>query len=104
MTDASPRVDPRLVLAAFELDDRNEAIAETWRRVGAVASGLGLPRPGYDTVRLLVGPHRARQAEIRKLLEPAVGGVLTGRITQGDIDRVWEAATIAERDRRARRK
>ena len=104
MTDTSPRLDPRLILAAFALDESDKPMAETWRRVCLLASELGLPRPGYDTVRCLVGPHRLRRDEIRQLLEPAVAGILTGRVTQGDIDRVWEAAALAGRDRRARRR
>jgi hypothetical protein len=90
MVEISPRVDPRLIRAAFDLDDDKESMAETCRRVGAVANKLGLPRPSYDTIRCVVGPHRERRREIRRLVAPAVGGVFSGFVTQWEIDRVWE--------------
>ncbi len=79
-------------------------MTETWRRVGAIARDLDLSRPSYDSIRLIVGPHRERQRAMRELAKPAIGGFLTGRITQWDVDRLWEASAIAARDRRARRR
>lgn len=104
MVPTSPRLDPRLVLAAFDLDRPEQPAAKTWRAVGAVASELGLPRPGYDTVRRLVVLHRARRAEIRRLLGPVVNHAFTGYPTAWDVDRAFRALEIARADRAARRR
>jgi hypothetical protein len=101
---SSPRLDPRLVAAAFDLDDPGRPFAETWRAVGAVAAELGLVRPGYDTIRLLLAGHRRRRAEIRRLLEPVAVDMLKGHPTTWDLDRVSRAAEIARADRAARRR
>ena len=42
----------------MQLDDRRVPIAETGRRVGAVAETLGLVRPSYEQIRRLVHAHR----------------------------------------------
>jgi len=104
VTATSPRLDPRLVAATFALDDVAAPIAETWRRVGSVAERLGVPRPGYETIRLLVHAHRERREEIRRLLEPVVIDLARGYVAPWDLDRVLEAAEIAAYDRRARRR
>jgi hypothetical protein len=44
----APRIDSRLVAAAERLDNETTPIAETNRRVGAVAAELGLLRPSYE--------------------------------------------------------
>lgn len=104
MTRLSPRLDPRLVAAAFDLDDDAQPIAETWRAVGAVADELGLMRPGYDSIRMLVAAHRRRREEIRRLLEPVAIDMLKGHPTTWDLDRVFRAAEIARLERDARRR
>jgi hypothetical protein len=104
VTATAPRLDPRLVAATFALDDHAESIAETWRRVGSTAERLGVPRPGYDTIRLLVHVHRARRDEIRRLLEPVVIDLLRGYVSPRDHDRVLAAAEIAAADRRTGRR
>jgi hypothetical protein len=91
MVVSAPRLDARLVAAAFVLDDPEEPYAETCRRVGAVASELGLPRPSYDTVRLLVRVNREVRADIRSLLTPVAIDLLNGRLSLWDVDRVREA-------------
>jgi hypothetical protein len=58
MTECAPRIDPRLLAAIADLDRTDQPIAETNRRVGEVAAGLGLPRPSYEQVRAVV--HAAR--------------------------------------------
>jgi hypothetical protein len=73
-------------------------MAETWRKVGALAVELDLPRPGYDTIRLLVRAHRRRRAEIRALLEPVVGDFLQGRVSTWDVERLIEAAALAGKE------
>jgi hypothetical protein len=81
--------------AATRLDDRRQPIAETWRKVGRRAEALGLPHPGYDTIRLIVREHRQRRAEIHELLEPVISDLAQGRVTAWDVERVIEAAGLA---------
>lgn len=99
MVSTSPRLDPRLRRAAGRLDDTRAPMAETWRRVGLVAEELGLPRPGYDTIRRIVRDHRRRHAEIKELLDPVVADLLQGRLSAWDLERLREAATVAREDR-----
>jgi len=66
----APRLDPRLLRAVAELDDRRSSIAEVRRRVGAVAVALDLPRPSYETVRQLVHEQRLRRGPRRSGWEP----------------------------------
>lgn len=54
MAVSSPRIDSRLLAALERLDDRARPIAETHRRLGLVADQLGLCRPSYERVRMLV--------------------------------------------------
>jgi hypothetical protein len=61
--DCAPRLSPRLVAALEHLDDGTMPIAELRRLIGAEAQRLGLPRPSYERVRLLVHELRARRAE-----------------------------------------
>jgi hypothetical protein len=56
----APRIDSRLVAAAERLDDPTMPIAETSRRVGLVADELGVIRPSYEQVRLIVNRARSR--------------------------------------------
>jgi hypothetical protein len=56
----APRLSPKLLEAIVRYDDRKVPIAETYRRVGREAERLGLPRPSYQRVRVLV--HAARRA------------------------------------------
>jgi hypothetical protein len=63
---SSPRIDRRLVQALAALDDPADPIAETHRRLGVVADSLELPRPNYESVRLLLhgrrrSPGRSKQ-------------------------------------------
>jgi hypothetical protein len=55
----APRLPPRLLEALVKLDDRTVPIAEVNRRVGAEAERLGLRRPSYQRVRVLV--HHSRR-------------------------------------------
>ena len=74
MVPLAPRYDPKILELATVLDDRREPMAETCRRVGAVAESFGLIRPSYSHLRrFLVEKHReedaarARRAELRKI-------------------------------------
>jgi len=60
----APRLSPKLLEAIVRYDDRRVPIAETYRRVGREAERLGLPRPSYQRVRVLV--HAARRARVRR--------------------------------------
>lgn len=102
MVATSPRVDPRLVAAAFVLDDRKQPYAETCRRVGALADTLGLPRPAYDTIRVLLRVDREERAEIRRLLAPVASDVVRGRVGPWHLDRLLAAVSIASTSRRRR--
>lgn len=95
VTSVSPRIDPRLLEAAIELDDPREPIAETCRRVGRRAQELGLTRPGYDSIRLLVREHRRNIEQARELLAPVFADALQGRVGWWDIERVMEASRLA---------
>jgi hypothetical protein len=76
LTTCGPRVDERLVAALARLDDPTLPIAETNRRLGVVAEGLGLIRPSYQQVRVIVHELRSRRRSPRlgdTLLEIAYG-------------------------------
>ena len=62
MVLAAPRISPRLLRALERLDDESVPIAEVSRRLGAEADKLGLPRPSYQRVRVLVHELRMRRA------------------------------------------
>jgi hypothetical protein len=64
MYAAASRLDAPLLKALIRLDDRSVPIAETHRRSREVAAALGVPRPSYECVRLLV--HDARRQQDRR--------------------------------------
>ena len=70
MPRSAVRSDPRIVAAVVRMDDGRMPFAEINRRVGAVAELIGVPRPSYEQVRLLV--HEVRRAR----RHPGVGQVL----------------------------
>jgi hypothetical protein len=59
VTRFAPRISDRLLHAIPRLDDGKMPFAEVCRRVGEEADRLGLPRPSYQRVRVLV--HEARR-------------------------------------------
>ena len=61
MPAAAPRIDERLVAALVRLDKPGRPIADTHRRLGIVAEGLGMTRPSYRQVRVIVHALRARR-------------------------------------------
>jgi hypothetical protein len=63
VTNFAPRISLRLLAAIERLDDRSVSIAEVCRRVGAEAERLGLPRPSYQRIRVLVQEARRRRME-----------------------------------------
>jgi hypothetical protein len=56
---SAARISDRLYKRLLELDDPNLPIAETYRRVAAEAERLGLTRPSYERIRVLV--HQSRR-------------------------------------------
>jgi hypothetical protein len=94
MAVSSPRLDPRLRKAAIEVDRRDESMAETWRKVGRIACKLGLHRPSYETIRIIVGRHRLRRARVHELLQPVLTDFLQGRVSAYDVARTIEAANL----------
>ena len=76
LTICGPRIDERLVAALAKLDDPTLPIAETNRRLGMVAEGLGLIRPSYQQVRVIVHELRSQKRSSRvgeTLLQIAYG-------------------------------
>jgi hypothetical protein len=65
LTKCGPRSDERLVAALRRLDDPTLPIAETNRRLGVVAESLGLIRPSYQQVRIILHALRAQQRPTR---------------------------------------
>src|SRR5262245_38562936 len=59
----APRISGRLIEAIVRFDDSSRPIAETYRRVGGEAERLGLTRPSYQRVRVLV--HQVRNLRPR---------------------------------------
>ncbi len=59
----APRLSPRLLDAVVRLDDPSVPIAETYRRIAAEAERLGLRRPSYERIRVLV--HESRRLRRR---------------------------------------
>ena len=54
MRFAVPGSDARFHALVVALDRNGTPLAQTWRAVGEAAWELGLPRPGYHMVRVLV--------------------------------------------------
>ena len=60
----APRLDPRLLRAIVRLERPGVSIAEINRLTREPAAKLGLPRPSYESVRVLV--HDARRERARR--------------------------------------
>jgi hypothetical protein len=59
MPRLAARVTDRLYERLVKLDDGSRPIAETYRRVAAEAERMGLTRPSYERIRVLV--HQSRR-------------------------------------------
>ena len=64
MYAAAPRVDRRLLEALGRIDRPDQPIAETHRRSREEVAKLGVPRPSYELVRLVI--HEARREKERR--------------------------------------
>lgn len=69
MVPAAPRIDPRLQRTARRLGGRGLRAADAHRNVGTYAEKLGLVRPSYQQIRLLVNEGRYRAAARRATAE-----------------------------------
>jgi hypothetical protein len=58
MPTAAARVTERLYKRLLTLDDDSVPIAETYRRVAEEAERMGLTRPSYERIRILVKQSR----------------------------------------------
>jgi hypothetical protein len=76
---SAPRYDAKLLAALRRIDDALQPIAETCRRLGVVAEGLGLPRPSYVHVRRLVKAERERRAELTAVSQDLVRQLASGQ-------------------------
>jgi hypothetical protein len=63
MVTMAPRIPPQLLEAIVRLDNRHRPIAETYRQIGVEADRLGLTRPSYQRIRVLV--HEVRNMRPR---------------------------------------
>lgn len=72
MYAAASRPDARLVRALARIDDRSVPIAETYRRSREVAAQLGVPRPSYECIRLLLRDTRREQDRRRQARETLI--------------------------------
>jgi hypothetical protein len=70
MTRIAPRIDARLRAGLERIAAEQPSIAETCRRVGALADELGVSRPSYERIRVLVHEHKLRG------LGPSTGEIL----------------------------
>ena|SRR5215213_2637342 len=61
MVVVAPRVSPGLLAEIERLATRDLSFAEMNRRVGRKAEALALPRPSYQTVRVLARAARERR-------------------------------------------
>ena len=64
MVTCAPRISARLLAALARLDNPALPVAEVNRRLGAEAARLGLTRPSYERIRVLL--NEARHARRRR--------------------------------------
>ena len=79
MVTSAPRIDPRLLRVARRLARKRGPVAEIHRSVGRYAQTIGLARPSYEQIRLVVNAHRARLAARRATAELLVAVDLNER-------------------------
>lgn len=90
MPESAPRITLRLLDAIERLSRRQAPIAEINRLVGAEASRMGLPRPSYEQVRVLVHTARRMRAATRPLSSVAFDVVTRTAPQQALLDRFGE--------------
>ena len=90
LTICGPRIVERLVAAIARLDDPTLPIAETNRRLGVVAEGLGLIRPSYQQVRVIV--HELRSERRSSRVGETLLQIAYGMRTQDQMLRAFEGS------------
>ena len=88
LTRCGPRIDERLVAAIVRLADPTLPIAEMNRRLGLVAEDLGLIRPSYQQVRVIVNEIRSLRRSSR--IGETLLQIAYGMRTRGQVLRVLE--------------
>ncbi len=68
----SPRLHSYLIECIWAFDDGHRPLAEIWRDVAREAGKVGLPGPGYHTVRRVAREERERRAARTEALLVAV--------------------------------
>lgn len=99
-TVAAPRISPRLLQALPRLDRSDQPIAETNRRVGRLATRLGLYRPSYQQIRVHVRRIRllrALRARRRAVIGNALLEIAYGRIAPNELIDVLTGASPTPR-------
>jgi hypothetical protein len=69
MVVSAPRIDTRLLRAARRLGRRPSSVADIHRSLGVYAEQIGVARPSYQQIRLIVNDARMRQAARRATTE-----------------------------------
>jgi hypothetical protein len=85
MRFATPRLDPRIHALVVGLHRDDTPAAETWRAVGTALQELGVCRPSYHTIRVLVRTEEARRRARTETRQAALG-VLTGALSSRVVD------------------
>jgi hypothetical protein len=87
MFPIAPRYEDAILELVDALDDPQVSMAETCRRVGTAAAGLGLFRPSYSHLRRFVRTKRdeeeaarKRRAEVREVVDQVIADLATGRL------------------------
>ena len=102
MAASAPRYDSRLLAAVPRLDDPSRPVAETVRRLGALADELGVTRPSYTHMRTYVAEHRGRAAA-EEARRKAVRAVLVDAYWATAAGRYVDPIKLADRLREASR-
>jgi hypothetical protein len=81
---------------AIALDQDDEPVAATWRRVGDSAAKLGLPRPSYPHIRRVVLAERRRRREVSEVLLEVANTFAAGRVPGFDytLGRLRDAGVV----------
>ena len=93
MYAAAPRLDRRLLEAVVRLESPKLSIAELHRRMREPAAQIGVPRPSYECVRLLVHDVR-RERERRRANREILIRVALYRDGAGALDRLESGSYI----------
>jgi len=89
----APRYSQRIFDLVRALDDADEPMAETCRRVGRAAEQIGLPRPSYSHLRRFIKEERAHRAAIAQVVRDVTSDLLAARVPHPDhLERLLDRA------------